>query len=106
MRLPPDRPPGTMSRSRQIAMMAVRRSTGARRQTWLAENWPAAIWLVAASSVIVALARTMPEAYRQLVDMTDLPEQERVQMRSALTDLRLSPVFLAQWEVMIFGVVG
>jgi signal transduction histidine kinase len=89
-----------------MAIVAAQRPSVPRVQAWLATNWPVVAWLVAAVVVNVVGAKMAPEVYRQSVELTDIPEADRAEMRRALADFHLSPAFLAWYEIVVFGVVG
>jgi signal transduction histidine kinase len=89
-----------------MAIAAAQRPSIPRTRAWLVTNWPVAVWLVAAAVIAVVVAKTAPEGFRQAVEMTDTPAQDREQMRQGLADLHLSPRFIAWWEFGVFGVIG
>ena len=69
-----------------MAITAVQRPMLPRGQAWLAANWPAALWLLAAVVVLGVGAMTAPVVYDQLVDLADFPEQDRAVVRRALAE--------------------
>lgn len=89
-----------------MAVSAVRRSSRDRAQTWLAANWPAALWLLAAVVTGAVAATNLPEQYRQAVALSDIPEADRAAMRRSLAGLHLSPAFVAWYELVAFIIVG
>jgi signal transduction histidine kinase len=89
-----------------MAIAAVQRPSIPQARTWLVTNWPLALWLLVAVVILVVDAKTAPAGFRQSVEMTDIPEGTREQMRRGLADLHLSPAFIAWCEVLLFGVVG
>ena len=74
-----------------MAVVALRRPTPTNIKTWLVTNWPAAVWLIVAVVITIAGSRNAHEEYRQLVEMTDTPAQEREKLLRSLANLHLSP---------------
>ena len=89
-----------------MTIPALSRLSPRSRRAWLATSWPAAIWVAFAVVLLAAGAMMIPEGYRQAVEMTDVPEQDRVEMREALADLHLSPTHLAWFEFAVFNVAS
>ncbi len=83
-----------------MAIAAMRSPIFPRLRAWLAINWLAAAWLAVAVVINVVGAKIMPEAYRQSVALSDIPEQDRAEMRRALATLHLSPAFVAWFEIL------
>ncbi|MFL5759774.1 MAG: histidine kinase [Thermomicrobiales bacterium] len=83
-----------------MAISAVRRPTSTSIQTWLATNWPAALWLTVAVVITVAGSRNAPEQIRQAVAMTDMPAKDREEMRRSLAGLHLTPAFIGWFEIL------
>lgn len=85
---------------------ALQQSAVARAQAWLAANWPAALWLLAAVIVSIVSAKTIPAGIRQQVALSDIPASDRDEMRRSLADLHLSPRFLAWYQVVAFSAIS
>ncbi len=88
-----------------MAISMGRTPTLSQWRSWLVENWPAAVWLVVAIVINVVGTKIAPELYHQAVALTDIPEQDRAEMRRTLATLHLSPTFLA-WFQIFTAVVG
>jgi uncharacterized membrane protein len=85
---------------------AVQQSSFPRVRAWLVTNWPAAVWLLAAAVISVVRVRMIPAAYRQTTALTDIPEDDRADMRRALAELNQSPADIGWFEIVAFNVVS
>src|SRR5216117_3893018 len=88
-----------------MAISAVRRPTATNIQAWLVTNWPAAVWLTVAVVITIVGSRNAREVYRQAVEMTDMPQHDREELRRSLAGLHLSPAFIAWFEIFT-AVIG
>ena len=89
-----------------MTIPALARSPVPTPRAWLATRWPVGIWLIAAVVIMSAGAKIVPESFRQAVALTDIPAQDRAEMRQALASLHLSPRHLAWYQLGAFTVVG
>jgi signal transduction histidine kinase len=87
-----------------MAISATRRPTATNIQAWLATNWPAALWLTVAVVITIVGSQNAREVIRQAVAMTDMPEQDREEMRRSLASLHLSPAFIGWFQIFTFFV--
>ena len=85
-----------------MTISAVHRPNISQIRSWLALNWPAALWLLAAVVTYVAGSKSWQVGFDQAANLTDIPEGDRAEMRRALAGLRLSPTFLAWYEAIVF----
>lgn len=79
-----ERRPGASYEGRCVTISALQRPTLPLIRLWLVNNWLAALWLLAAVVINVAGAKSLPEGFRQAVDLTAIPEADRAEMRRAL----------------------
>jgi signal transduction histidine kinase len=60
-------------------------------------------WLLSAAVILFVGARTLPEQYHHVAALKELPEADRPEMRRSLAHLRLSPAFIAWFEIIVFS---
>ncbi len=101
-----ERRPGASYEGRCVTISALQRPTLPLIRLWLVNNWLAALWLLAAVVINVAGAKSLPEGFRQAVDLTAIPEADRAEMRRALAALHLSPTFIAWYQAIVFIAAG
>ncbi len=88
-----------------MANLMIERTNAPQFTTLLRSNWPALAWILTAIVVNGVSLRLAPEAYRQAVNMTDVPPGDQVGIRHALGTLHLTPVHLA-WFQMFTAVMS
>ena len=82
-----------------MAIATLQRPSAQRARAWLVANWPAAAWLVALVAINVAGATGIREYYRQAIDLTDIPEHDRAELRRSLASLHLSVTHLVWFQI-------